>query len=59
MKVLLWETEDGCFNSVVLWDGQNTYWSEYMEPSSGYENMNKMKRWCKISKSRYVVIGDL
>ena len=59
MKVLLWETYDGTFYYLVLWDGKNTYWNEHMKPSPRYKNINKMKRGCKITKSRYAIIGDL
>ena len=55
MKVLLWELHKS-FASIVLWDGENTYWIEEMKPSSGYKEL-------KLDEiqdgSRFTLIGDL
>ena len=57
MSVWIWETKDGFFHEILLWDGYHTYWSDEMKPSGGY---NKMRTyWCKITRSRFVYIGEL
>ena len=41
---------------IVLWDGENTYWTEEMEPSSGYKyRPDKRKRLVGFFK----YIGEL
>jgi hypothetical protein len=54
MKVLLWEM--GTFFELVLWDGENTYWSEEMIPSGGYTKLGYIN---KLINSRFTYIGEL
>jgi hypothetical protein len=57
MKVLLWEFSES-FSSIVLWDGENTYWIEEMRPSAGYREL-KLDEVDKFTNSRFTLIGEL
>jgi hypothetical protein len=46
----------GYFDQLVLWDGENTYWTEEMKPSDGYKNIHKYSR---MINARFVYIGEL
>ncbi len=57
MKVLLWECAAEFFN-IVLYDGENIYWNDEMNPSSRYKKL-KYNKISKITKSRFTYIGEL
>ena len=57
MKVLLWEM--GLFCNIVLWDGENTYWSEEMIPSGGYKYLVLNIDNVATQVGRFTLIGDL
>jgi hypothetical protein len=56
MKLYLWEMGE-YFSVLILWDGENTYWSDEMRPSGGYKTMPS--GISPITKSRFTYIGDL
>ena len=45
------------FDTLLLWDGSHTYWSDEMIGSGGYKKMKT--RWDKLINSRFVYIGEL
>jgi len=58
MKVLLWQCKKYSWSDqLVLWDGQNTYWTTEMKPSSGYTKI-VFNRWA-WGDSRFVLLGYL
>lgn len=59
VKVLLWQMKHtSSFDQLVLWDGENTYWTDEMKPSAGYKNIRT--HWSRRPMSaRLVVIGEL
>lgn len=60
MKVYFWQMGNtGYFDQLVLWDGENTYWTEEMRPSSGYKDINTNIYKRKYMRSRFFYIGDL
>ena len=56
MKIYLWEVVGG-FSNIVLWDGENTYWTDEMRPSYGYFEMRT--GICKLTDSRFTYVGEL
>ena len=58
MKVYLWLNNCEWLNQLVLFDGENTYWSDEMRPSGGYfkETIDKYR---PDSKSQFFYIGEL
>ena len=59
MKVLMYENKNcSWLDRLVLWDGENTYWSDEMIPSVGYRYLT-LSKWCPITHGRFVLIGDL
>lgn len=61
MKVFLWFTANdkhGWWYNIVLWDGENTYWTEEMQSSGGYKKKPR-SRLCKITNSKFIYLGDL
>lgn len=56
-KVLLWEMGEHFFQ-IVIWDGKNTYWTEEMHPSGGYEDLHYEKS-CSVTNSVFHYIGEL
>lgn len=59
MSVYLWFlTYTGHFYNIVLFDGENTYWDDEMRPSKTPEKRLSGKI-CKVTKSKYVYIGEL
>lgn len=60
MKVLVWEIPDTHCFAIVLWDGDFTYWSDEMSPSSGYKkSQERLEEICLLTDSKFTVIGDL
>lgn len=57
MQVILWEM-GRTFCALLLWDGENTYWSEHMKPSP-YPNGLQLDKIYRITGSRFTYIGDL
>jgi hypothetical protein len=55
MTVLLWEVGK-YFQYIVLYDGENTYWTEEMKPSGGKVILDQI---CPLTHGRYTLIGEL
>ena len=52
MKVVLWEYLS--MWQILLWDGENTYWTEQMIASGGYKPLSPL-----LKGSKFTIIGDL
>lgn len=57
MSVWLWENKLDWLSTIVLWDGENTYWIEEMKPSPNYKKMRS--EYCDITTSQFFYIGEL
>lgn len=57
MEVWLWEMTE-CFFELVLFDGENTYWTEEMKPSAGYAR-RKLGVICPVTRGRFTYVGKL
>lgn len=49
MSIWLYESTTDGPDQLILWDGENTYWSEEMWPSAGYT----------CDTMRFVYVGEL
>ena len=54
MKVYFWYLSEH-FHNIILWDGQNTYWSEEMIPSDGYYEIKETD----TVGGKWIYIGEL
>lgn len=60
MKFYLWTlTYAAGWETVVLWDGESTYWHDGMVPSKGYKRKTLSGKACKVTKSKFIYIGEL
>lgn len=63
MKVLMWVMYNRkgkvIFDSIVLWDGANTYWNDDMMPSHGYEKEPWREPIDRVMGSKFYLIGEL
>ncbi len=59
IKVLLYEWHPDYEGSLVLWDGNTTYWSEEMQPSFGYQDPSFIGPVHPVTGGKFTYIGEL
>lgn len=58
-EVWLWVCDLDWLTQLILFDGFNTYWSDYMRPSGGYSAKKLRRNFCRITRSKFYKIGEL
>lgn len=58
MDIWLYESKGNHWDQLVLFDGENTYWSEEMQPSGGYTK-KRLNKICPITGGRFTKVGEL
>ena len=58
LSVWVWIREDSDEMRLVLFDGENTYWTDQMRPSSGY-SVRSLRECCRVTRSKFFKMGEL